>query len=108
MLSLADIDQKRANILKRLLSSILQRHHVITTFAQVIDGLPINEAYESSTTMRIDLLSRTIITENAISLAVQLCKTSDAMDSISLNPTVCYAFFWTLLCCITQVLTAYW
>ena len=96
MLSLADIDQKRASILERLLSSILQRHHVITTFAQVIDGLPINKAYESSTTMRIDLLSRTIITEDAISLATQFCKSSGAMDSISLNPTVRYPILFDL------------
>lgn len=93
--SLADIDKVRASILKRLLSSILRRQHVRITLAQVIDGLPIHTAYESSTTMRIELLSRTTISENAISLATQFCESSEPIDSISLNPTVCFASFWS-------------
>lgn len=92
MLSFADIEQKRANILKKVLACILQKDHVRVTFAQVIDGLPINSTYECSTTMRVDLLSRTTISEHAMDLAARFCESTELLDSIALNPTVCPPF----------------
>ncbi|KAK2811475.1 hypothetical protein FQN50_002098 [Emmonsiellopsis sp. PD_5] len=88
MITLSDIDQERAEILKRVLTSILRRDSVKTVFAQVIDGIPIASAYESTLTARTELTSRTEPSQRSVSLSGQFCESEGILDTLELNPTV--------------------
>lgn len=57
-INLADINQKPANILRRVLFTILHNKVVKDIFAQVIDGLPIARTYQVAIARRFELLSR--------------------------------------------------
>lgn len=86
---LADIDQERANIVKRVLSAVLRCDIVRNVFAQVIDGLPIKSTYELGTTERFELLSRTEPSKQSQTLSNQFCD-SDKFDNLELNAKVCF------------------
>lgn len=77
MISFADIDQERSDILKRVLSTTLRHVIVVDVFAQVIDGLPIESMYEIILTSRTDLSRR-------------LCDDAEVivLGALGLNPTV--------------------
>lgn len=89
MVSLADIDPERSDLVKRVMSAILRINAVTHAFAQAIDGLPIESMYESTITMRTDLLSRTEPSDQAIMLSKQFCgNPEEILRCLSLNPTV--------------------
>ncbi|KAK2798095.1 hypothetical protein FQN51_007914 [Onygenales sp. PD_10] len=88
MITLLNIGQERAEIFKRVLTSILQHDLVKTVFAQVIDGIPIASAYESTLTARTELTSRTDPSHQSVLLSGQLCESEGILDTLELNPTV--------------------
>ncbi|KAK2785372.1 hypothetical protein FQN51_003814 [Onygenales sp. PD_10] len=54
MIVLADIDQERAEIMKGVLRTILRSDLASHVFAQIVDGIPIDSAYEIGTTRRLN------------------------------------------------------
>jgi hypothetical protein len=90
MISVADLEPEKAAVLKRVLSSVLGFHHTRRTFAQVIDGLPTCDTYETMTTLRDDLKPRAEPSQDALALARAFCDSEDTITSLALNSTVCF------------------
>ncbi|KAK2789705.1 hypothetical protein FQN53_001461 [Emmonsiellopsis sp. PD_33] len=88
MIFLADIDQERAGIMKGVLRTILHSDLASHVFAQIVDGIPIDSAYEIGTTRRVDLYSRTQPSQQSVLLARQFCHSHDIFDSLELNTVV--------------------
>ncbi|KAK2731566.1 hypothetical protein FQN57_003291 [Myotisia sp. PD_48] len=86
--TIADIDQEKARVLKHVISSILHNEITRDIFAQVIDGLPINRTYEFVTTGRSDLDSRTVVSEQAKLSSQQFCDSSEMLDNLILNAKI--------------------
>jgi hypothetical protein len=93
MISLADLEPEKAAVLKRALSSVLGFHHTRRTFAQVIDGLPTCDTYESLSTLRDDIESRTEPSQDALALSRAFCDSEDTITSLALNPNVGFCYF---------------
>ncbi|KAI1967015.1 ADP-ribose diphosphatase [Ophidiomyces ophidiicola] len=87
MIHIDDIEQKRAEILKCVLSSVTR-----DVFAQVIDGLPISETYEFTITHRFDLLSHSKPSQKAKLLAQNFCNYAEILDNLNLNTKVAQQF----------------
>lgn len=87
--SIADIDQERAGILKRVLFGILRSDGTQKVIAQAIDGLPIEETYELRTTERYDLLERLKPSDDSMARASLFCTYEEMFDNLELNARVC-------------------
>lgn len=87
-ISLEDIDQDRASVIRRVLSAVLHCDNVRCVFAQIIDGLPIGRNYDSTTTMREDLEQRLEPSEQAMALSREFCTSDDRLKGLKLNETV--------------------
>ncbi|KAI1911771.1 ADP-ribose diphosphatase [Ophidiomyces ophidiicola] len=92
MIHIDDIEQKRAEILKCVLSAVLQTSITRDVFAQVIDGLPISETYELTITHRFDLLSHSRPSQKAKLLAQNFCNCTEILDNLNLNTKVAQQF----------------
>lgn len=88
MASIADIDQERARILKRVVSTILYNDITRDIFAQIIDGLPVNTTYELTVTRRFDLLSRSEASQSAKMLAQNYCDSMGMFEYLNLDSKV--------------------
>ncbi|PGH01798.1 hypothetical protein AJ80_08965 [Polytolypa hystricis UAMH7299] len=90
--SIADIEQERADILKHVLSTVLRTDIARDIFAQVIDGLPISKTYELTITRRFDLLSRSEPSQHAKILAQASCDSTEMLDNLKLDSTAAQRF----------------
>lgn len=88
--SIENIDQERAGILKRVLFGILRTDAAKKVIAQAIDGLPIEDMYELNTTKRFDLLQRLEPSPSSMVRAGQFCTYSEMFDDLELNARVCF------------------
>lgn len=88
MISLVDLDYERAGILRGVLSAVLRSELVQNVFAQVIDGIPIESAYEFATTMRSEILSRTKPSQESMLLSRSIYDSGETLDAMDLNSTV--------------------
>lgn len=88
MVSLADLEHERADILKGVLSALLRNDLVQNVLAQVIDGIPIESAYGFATTRRSEILSRTEPSSESMLLSRRICDSEETFDSIDLNSAV--------------------
>lgn len=86
---LADIEQERANIFRRLVSDVLRCDIARNIFAQIIDGVPTNETHEAIITGRSDLYSRTEPTQESKDESDKFCNSSETLfDNLELNAKV--------------------
>lgn len=88
MVSIADIEQERAAILKRVVSTILRNDISRDVFAQIIDGLPIKTTYELTVTRRFDLLSRPEASQPAKMEAQTFCDSIEMLNDLNLDSKV--------------------
>ena len=85
---LADINQERADILRRVLSSVLREDIVKEVLAQVIDGLPVAKTYELTITRRFELLSRVESSQDSRTISHQFCSSREMLENLGLNAKV--------------------
>ena len=88
MVSIADIEQERAAILKRVVSTILRNDISRDVFAQIIDGLPIKTTYELTVNRRFDLLSRSETSQPAKMEAQTFCDSIEMLNHLNLDSKV--------------------
>jgi hypothetical protein len=86
--SLKDVDQDRANVIRRVLSAVLRSDKVRSVFAQIIDGIPIRETYHWAMTLNRDIERRTEPSEKSMALSLEFCASDDRFEELKLNATV--------------------
>lgn len=89
--SIADINPERAGILKGALFGVLRSDAAQKVIAQAIDGLPIREAYELTTTKRFELFTRHEPSQDSMTRAKEFCTYSEMFDNLELNARVCFS-----------------